>query len=1087
MATIESINAQYVSLLNDIDQVHSCEGKIASIKRASADVVDKIKECTKSLANMVKKADSILPNQIPDVLTISKLYLECTDAIDEFEKCFLNNASRARILNSAACVSSAQSRFAEEKEVFQKKYNCSIESDRKIVDIIATSVKSAGAYLLERLNAQKNKAIEFLNKKESVDLRASGTVKQVNTLPDKMLVARFPVDKTSMLVLRDIGATNVYTDVYANLREQGNTIVQLAHEQMSDERLDDFVLSYIFRFIEAFPAGNVNVHLFDVNTGFLYKRLSNAFQGENAGEQTKRTIKIYDDMRDLTDFRRVFCDDIFNKTSTDSPDLFSIYNHDQTDPFTLVVLKDGLVNGSGYALSDILDTILTLSKPGDIGHKCGVRFLILNNSKSFESDLAPNVKRTIDQIEQNCELKLNFAEGEYALGEQKIEVLHIDGDRDAYVQHRAQELANIINNKEKNYVALEDVSANAVVEDLGPIMYIPVGKTGNSAVELPFSCKDEKGTVAGQCIGYMAIGQSGSGKSSFFHSLVLNGCMKYSPKDLQFWLLDFKNGGASSKYRDSGLPHIKMIAENNKLDDALCLFQMVLEEMERRNKAFNANGTDNIVDYNEIAKARDLDYFPRTIIAIDEVQEIFRDDSASVIQKQISSISTRMRSAGMHFVMVAQNLSDGKSYMLKDAFLPSATGRICFRVAQDIPRDSGFEEEFIQRKQEIAELKTGEAYVGYGKDTIKKVKMAYTSPQEMSNKYFADIRSKYPSYVNQKPFIIGSKVRISINSCLQGQKVSYFDVMKEIAPVNGVFSAVIGEDAYRMTSLKVNFSQNENSSVLLLGSDKQISSSLCTSIVLSLMRQSVPIHLFNGDRTKVQDGVESYPHALMYICQNLGDHNKLVKNHRMNEFGDVLSELYREYLQRQARVQEADDEDPLFEPVFLVVNDLFAIESFSSNSIVECGKDEKQEIDILDESYDFKYEIIPSTSVKTNNQGRFQEGTQNIVATLVKNGWRYNMHIVLAIKGDPSVWRSSRVVTEVNSVSLFNTTDYAEQFSNSYYLKEMLKNISNDGEPETLAVWASHRVYSKIRPFIYRISDEQERFQVDALLKEAIQ
>ena len=58
----------------------------------------------------------------------------------------------------------------------------------------------------------------------------------------------------------------------------------------------------------------------------------------------------------------------------------------------------------------------------------------------------------------------------------------------------------------------------------------------------------------------------------------------------------------------------------------------------------------------------------------------------------------------MHFVMVAQNLSDGKSYMLKDAFLPSATGRICFRVAPDIPRDSGFDEDFIQRKQEIAEV-----------------------------------------------------------------------------------------------------------------------------------------------------------------------------------------------------------------------------------------------------------------------------------------------------------------------------------------------------------------------------------------------
>ena len=64
----------------------------------------------------------------------------------------------------------------------------------------------------------------------------------------------------------------------------------------------------------------------------------------------------------------------------------------------------------------------------------------------------------------------------------------------------------------------------------------------------------------------------------------------------------------------------------------------------------------------------------------------------------------------------------------------------------------------------------------------------------------------------------------------------------------GNYAAIVAEDAYRMSPLRINFSQHENSSVLLLGSDKQIASSLCSSFVLSLARQKVAMHLFNGDR-----------------------------------------------------------------------------------------------------------------------------------------------------------------------------------------------------------------------------------------------
>ena len=115
--------------------------------------------------------------------------------------------------------------------------------------------------------------------------------------------------------------------------------------------------------------------------------------------------------------------------------------------------------------------------------------------------------------------------------------------------------------------------------------------------------------------------------------------------------------------------------------------------------------------------------------------------------------------------------------------------------------------------------------------------------------------------------------------------------------------------------------------------------------------------------------------------------------------------------------------------------------------------------------------------------GQFRESIQNIMNALLKNGYRYNLHIVLAIKGDPSTWRNLHIVSEINNVVLFNDTGYAAQIENAYYLKEMLKNISNDVEEETMAVCSSKKSFSKIRPIIYKMSKQDEKDALDKLIK----
>ena len=1087
MGTIESLNRQYLEQVNML-KVLSSYNEVISEERNdfSVSANERFRRSMEHLRNMIGEIDCAQFPFLSDAITIAMQYNSCLQAIYEYQKALTSmsrggkTASSASVIAAANAVKTSQQNYDRINQSFQEKYKAPIDNVDTLNTMLGRAIEMTIALLKKVIGKIKDDARMIMDRELSTELRGDADIPTVVELPSDMLVARSATSKTPYALLRDMGITAQYDNIFNNLKSQGNVILKTPFESMSDDAIDAFVAAYIIRYIETFPLGTVNVHIVDNNASFLFRRLCNSFQSENAGEVANKVVRLYSSMDVVSTFQEVICEDIFKKTSRTCPDLYSIYETDRTDAFNLIVLRDGLVGNNGYASTEVLDAVSALTKLGGMGHRCGVRFLIVDDSESFEKSLNANVKFMLGVIQQNCNLQFEYSNGKFKIAGKTVDMLHITGDLDGYIQDRSQAIAKAIAAKEKTCISLDEVSSRETVSSNEAIIYIPVGKAGTEAVQLPLSCKDDNGTVAGQCIGYMAIGQSGSGKSSFFHSVVLNGCLKYSPKELQFWLLDFKYGGASSKYSKSGLPHIRIIAENNKIDDALCLFQMISEEMDRRNRAFNENFVDNIVDYNRIAASSDtLEYFPRVIIAIDEVQEIFREENAAVLQKLISSISVRMRSAGMHFVMVAQNLCEGKSYMLKEAFLPSASGRICFRVAQNIARDSGFSEEFSQRKQEIAELKTGEAYVSYGKGTIRKVKMAYASPEDMTGKYFAQIRELYPEYSEMKPLVIGSKQRLSIAHSLQKNNLRYFDVISGLKPMNGIYSTIIGEDAYRMEPLFIRFSQYENSAVMLLGNDKELSSSLCASIAGSLIRQGACVHLFNGDKIRIQNGYESVPHPFMSICQGASAQAN-AHNYKLSEFDSVLAKLYAEYLRRQSEVQKSDDDVPTFDAEFLVINDLFGIESFISNNMVEGGDLSAAAAPVQTSKYDF---LSARATTTAQNAGQFKESTQTIVSNLVRNGCRYNIHIILAIKGEPSVWRNSRIMTEVNNIVLFNPTQFADHIENSYYLKEMLRNIANENGEETMAVWASKRSFSKIRPIIYKMFAPAERGLLETLIK----
>ena len=55
-------------------------------------------------------------------------------------------------------------------------------------------------------------------------------------------------------------------------------------------------------------------------------------------------------------------------------------------------------------------------------------------------------------------------------------------------------------------------------------------------------------------------GPSGSGKSTLLHALITNAALRYSPDELEVYLIDFKKGVEFKTYATHDLPHARVIA-----------------------------------------------------------------------------------------------------------------------------------------------------------------------------------------------------------------------------------------------------------------------------------------------------------------------------------------------------------------------------------------------------------------------------------------------------------------------------------------------------------------------------------------------
>lgn len=202
---------------------------------------------------------------------------------------------------------------------------------------------------------------------------------------------------------------------------------------------------------------------------------------------------------------------------------------------------------------------------------------------------------------------------------------------------------------------------------------VPIGKVNATDVQkFELSVEDGRGQSYHHCL---VGGSTGSGKTVLLHNIICNTAWLYSPSEVQFLLLDFKEGTEFMIYKD--LPHVKVLSVKSEVEFAMNVFNFLDAEITQRGELFKSVGANNILKYNELAKEK----LPRYIIVIDEFQKLF-DDGLSLASKfadKISDIGKRGRSFGINMILSTQGLGGlnvGNS-------LSEFGLRICMRLNSD--------------------------------------------------------------------------------------------------------------------------------------------------------------------------------------------------------------------------------------------------------------------------------------------------------------------------------------------------------------------------------------------------------------------
>lgn len=598
-----------------------------------------------------------------------------------------------------------------------------IKQIKQLVEYIAINPKSSESEELSNTVRNNNLPLFQFN----VDASSSEVAKSVfNTIAAN-------VSRRSIVPCLPDGQHTV--DIVDNLIIETPTIM----EWQGGKAGQNFVINYTNKTVEkaqgclnhlivdmllSLPVRSINLHFVDLafsaQASFLTRNLDEKLYG--------KLISSPNDWNQLKDSLRA-------KMAKALEEYGNVVKYNESKNRVVVPYDVVVVTDYQKCLNDMHD----LDALFENGHKGGIYFVLMNNL-DFKND------RDIDSLlalQDYYQILYAYNHGNYT--------------KDAYIRCTpildnpilAKACFNYINEgAELPQVAAATVDHDEMLsggfEKIDKAMVIPVGSTDKG--ELVDFTLDTVSHI--HCF---IIGQSGTGKSVFLHDVIIGAMAKYSPEELELYLMDFKIGGVEfNRYKNE--KHVKaLLVDNSDVQITLEILRDISNKMRERGKLLRASGVSNIVEYNAINPNKKM---PRIVFIADECHVMFPTSNSKEMKlyREISEILAKIakegRSQGVHLVLATQTIAQAE--------IPSeVTNNISdFYLLKCAPVDSN---RLVPDSEKItSQLKTGQV-LHHDIDSDVVFKSAYL-PTPEAIEIIKKINGKTASFQNDQFYFVGSQV-----------------------------------------------------------------------------------------------------------------------------------------------------------------------------------------------------------------------------------------------------------------------------------------------------------------------------------------
>ncbi|TWU23729.1 FtsK-like domain-containing protein [Bythopirellula polymerisocia] len=439
----------------------------------------------------------------------------------------------------------------------------------------------------------------------------------------------------------------------------------------------------------------------------------------------------------------------------------------------------------------------------------------------------------------------------------------------------------------------EQIWTGSAAEEL----VVPIGRAGANELQ---SLRLGKGTAQHALIS----GKTGSGKSTLLHALVTNLALYYSPKEVEFYLVDFKKGVEFKTYATHKLPHARVIAIESEREFGVSVLERLDDELKSRGERFRSLGVQDLAGY----RRESGEHLPRQLLVIDEFQELFVSDDklAQDAALLLDRLVRQGRAFGIHVLLGSQTLAGAYS------LARSTIGQMAVRIALEcseadahlILSDDNSAARLLNRPGEA--IYNDQNGMVEGNHLFQVVWLADRQRQQ----YLTEIRERQlAEEITSEPAIVfeGNLPANPLQNEALVELIACGSDLPIVEPTTWLGSAVRIEPPTQMT-----FRRQGGNHLLIVGQDEPLALGILSTAVATLASQFIKgnphITILNGMRSESPDQgawqkvADAIP-GRVSVCS-------------LRETPQVISRLADELSRRNA------DLDQEYQPQFVVIYDL---------------------------------------------------------------------------------------------------------------------------------------------------------------------